>query len=805
MFDQTDSTNIYTAVESLKSNPPLRRRKYFRFIPTLRYLNSLGVEVALSPKSSDDPLAVTQVLQSIFQKMSESKCKSPTRAFVYTDGSTVPDEPNSGSSIVVTDHEHKEVWSGGFVVRTDGNNFIAELAAAAIVIRACPHNFPITLCIDSKAAIGALSEGPVSERKRIRAAGRAWRNYCRADMIAKRNQIKIKHVRSHVAKITPDQRGNDRADEIAKHALKSSDPLHPAGYFTHSEERVVLFHEGRYTTGDPRKFLKKLEETSMLTLWKSKATRQSEFYFKFPVQVQKMARRAWRWSVEQGDGNAWLYFIFGACQWLPTLHRVKYHLHQDLQICLLCRSGSVEDGDHLWVCPALAKEQLQLQTNIDGIINRLPLALDKIHSREATLREEWLRTARKFSVSEDRSKMLTLDFWNANKHKPFIPVKSFSNALQKVVHRSYPPQLAPNFLKLLIGIFSLNVEGSTNPLHRFAGFEQWHSLDPEDRVFGATGNFFDSNLAGRNSFIFPSSDSVEKSIAKASSIIESPAPSRVLMLVPSNVDHKFLKIADVSNCPVFSVEGLSSELSLVLALNKESLVLDPIDWSSACSQLKEWSANVQIPDLTDALFKERTPIPGQCRASSLNPLTVEMKKDSLRIINFHRPLLHPINREQLKSCQLANSEIASLLNLNRHRFSLSTLGVLPNQLRKLLKPLMGECDSILDNLSKVLFWGGYKIWKQRQRLVRQVWGRFRVIKQKRRKKREQITACKSPFHFLSKFADLSRQRVTRCPCSLVSPPKRKFDIRSFITIPSSPSMQPRKRSRLMRTSQFRPP
>ena len=96
----------------------------------------------------------------------------------------------------------------------------------------------------------------------------------------------------------------------------------------------------------------------------------------------------------------------------------------------------------------------------------------------------------------------------------FIPAKSFLNALKRS-SIGLTPRLAPNFLILLLGLFSLNVEGSTNPLHRFAGFEQWHSLDPEDRVFGAAGNFFDSNLAGRNSFILPRSDSVEKFYRKS--------------------------------------------------------------------------------------------------------------------------------------------------------------------------------------------------------------------------------------------------------------------------------------------------
>jgi len=63
------------------------------------------------------------------------------------------------------------VWSGGLIVRTDGNNFIAEMAAAAVVIKACPIQMPLTLRIDSMAAIGALSKGAISERRRIRASG----------------------------------------------------------------------------------------------------------------------------------------------------------------------------------------------------------------------------------------------------------------------------------------------------------------------------------------------------------------------------------------------------------------------------------------------------------------------------------------------------------------------------------------------------------------------------------------------------------------------------------------------------------
>ena len=68
------------------------------------------------------------------------------------------------------------------IVRADGNNFIAEIAAAASVVKAIPKGIPVTLLIDSMATIGALSQDVVSERKRVRAAGRAWLNWCRQDL-----------------------------------------------------------------------------------------------------------------------------------------------------------------------------------------------------------------------------------------------------------------------------------------------------------------------------------------------------------------------------------------------------------------------------------------------------------------------------------------------------------------------------------------------------------------------------------------------------------------------------------------------
>src|SRR5690606_2687264 len=120
------------------------------------------------------------------------------RQLFYTDSTSLMGKsPNSGCDIFIPDEKHIPLWSGGCVVRTEGNNFIAELAAAAIVAKARPRNLSLLLRIDSMATIGAIAKGPVSERKRIRAAGRAWLNFSQTEFLEIGRQIEVEHIRSH--------------------------------------------------------------------------------------------------------------------------------------------------------------------------------------------------------------------------------------------------------------------------------------------------------------------------------------------------------------------------------------------------------------------------------------------------------------------------------------------------------------------------------------------------------------------------------------------------------------------------------
>ena len=60
-------------------------------------------------------------------------------------------------------------------------------------------------------------------------------------------------------------------------------------------------------------------------------------------------------------------------------------------------------------------------------------------------------------------------------------------------------------------------------------------------------------------------------------------------------------------------------------------------------------------------------------------------------------------------------EEATLINkCNKHPRNLSLIGILPNQLRTLIKRCSDNVDIVFEEISKVIFWEGYKIWKARK-------------------------------------------------------------------------------------------
>src|SRR5579872_4005170 len=169
-------------------------------------------------EKGEDKSDIPEKISNLAQVLHHST-KPNQHILVYTDGSTETrrrKSKNSGYGIYKTTTANTPIFLGGGTVRSDGNNFIAEMAAATVAIKALPPGRTMTMYIDSMATIQALRQGPVSERRRIKMQGRAWKSFLKPTLTEKRSQILMLHVKSHDGLERPEQRGNDKVDKTAK-------------------------------------------------------------------------------------------------------------------------------------------------------------------------------------------------------------------------------------------------------------------------------------------------------------------------------------------------------------------------------------------------------------------------------------------------------------------------------------------------------------------------------------------------------------------------------------------------------------
>jgi len=234
----------------------------------------------------------------------------------------------------------------------------------------------------------------------------------------------------------------------------------------------------------------------------------------------------------------------------------------------------------------------------------------------------------------------------------------------------------------------------------------------------------------------------------------------------------------------------SEAYSIILVINRESMLIDPIKWEEFKNELLAWSEkkcpSLEIPKMSDNLFIERLPLSHSPRASRT---TSHAHSGVYQFFNVHsRP---KFETKYLISLGIPY-EFAEIINrINSHKRCLSMIGILPNQIRSLMKT-SNQTDKGFEELSQELFWKGYAIWKKRKRLMSnfwkniapQEWKLHRERKRKQKKVEKKEYQCQNPFHFLKRHCDLSQSMPTPCACSKISKRKtthRLLDIRCFIS------------------------
>ena len=259
-------------------------------------MKKLSLEIREKAEDQSDILKKIQNLSQILQTST-----TPNQHIIaYTDGSTETKRKksqNSGYGIHITTEAHIPITSGGGIVRSDGNNFVAEMAAATVLLKALPPNRTVTMHIDSMATIQALGEGLISERKRVKAQGRAWKSFIRPTIAERKHQISIVHVKSHSGTVSPEQQGNDCADKMAKKFMIQGEKLEPLPYFTIGEEKYLMIHQDKLIGGNIRTWLKEQETKRCQDAWR-KLKVQGRLFRRFPQQIQTLTKLIKNWSIQ---------------------------------------------------------------------------------------------------------------------------------------------------------------------------------------------------------------------------------------------------------------------------------------------------------------------------------------------------------------------------------------------------------------------------------------------------------------------------------------------------------------------------
>jgi hypothetical protein len=278
--------------------------------------------------------------------------------------------------------------------------------------------------------------------------------------------------------------------------------------------------------------------------------------------------------------------------------------------------NEVEDATHIFVCPALRVEHLKIQISMEDKLKRwkVPFSDKYLESVEERTCRKWFNTARttkldgkrKQELSPDRLWRLVKGYWRMNQKanlKQFLvnlnaAIRKTGSCLTQECEMNCALTVQHDLLTILAQRLQLQIEGETNALHRSLLFQEWCSSEQADTAFGSRGSIHGQNLSGHNSFILLynlESKVRMKVIELLRTWLSSKKPTRALIIIQRKEieqwfrprDRRFLEIGysasfplvhSTAHCTKPTLIRANDDVSIVLALNKESMALDPIDW-----------------------------------------------------------------------------------------------------------------------------------------------------------------------------------------------------------------------------------
>jgi hypothetical protein len=431
------------------------------------------------------------------------------------------------------------------------------------------------------------------------------------------------------------------------------------------------------------------------------------------------------------------------------------------------------------VCPALTEPRSQLFRALQGALAKWKLPFHQLQTDfKGRTCNHWknasLEAFRMSGISRERLTLLAEDFWNTHCHKSCIPYSRFIPSVQKALlahQQSTITAIPEDLMTILVEHFSLSVEAQTSSLTHSPLLPEWCSDSKEDLLFGSAGDFLSTSLAGKNLlFVCLQHDSDGKvfkdKMDKIKKLLLSKLPTRILLISPPRLlsvleGREVLELAQVPHSFPFRSQldapsFATTPVSVILLINKESMWMDPINWSAFKEDLRDWSdkncPNLSITQVIDTRFCERLSPSHSPRSCATGKVYVP------NIYHFASPTPNHhenVNEMLIKGVPL---HIANQISkVNKHHPLLAVLGILPNQLRDLLKTATSTCDEAFEDVSFTLFLHGYRIWKLRRSKVNRYWKEIardewkpHSAKKSSNKHHLEEEKCRNPFHFLSR-------------------------------------------------------